>query len=874
MQGKVNKIIVVAMILPLLLSMSVNTVRARPPPRMVYVGWVHTDRIDKLGRATVNDWALTDYPWALSNINTFQPYFSMIHQEVDLDAGIIDPVQLYEYDLLIVSGHYDYALWPDQNEKLKSFVKCGGVLWIDNCGDDGLDIQNLFLPIDISDTKAGSPAPYLYVPSPLLSWRYDLTLSLTDVNNLGDNGPLPRQYLVTYDPGYKGIIAYVLGEVCTIVSKAGAYGKGMVIVTTQDILCGTEFSQTEDLEFATNLIDWSTTVSPSPRLNAGICVAGSEDTYVYAYDFKGSLLRQWGMTYPVVSVAMDNKGEYIAAGSRDPATNDGYLALFHRSGVGGWYKTLPVSTSFPGSNGKESKTVDVKYNAKNNCRVVAAAAGSYVYLFDENGNEIFQYTVREDHFFHIVRLSQDGSYLVCADLYSLYDGSVGTVYYFWDGGDGWDSTDGTPIWTYTPYPQIANWVAISGEGRYVSVAYGGHVCLLESPPWTPTLTILWDRQLYVYLYGQPVYIRVDMPCRGGGDVAVAIDDLQDPVAGAGVYYIDVTNTIHTPLSSVTGWNFYTVSCSMFGNGFMAVGSNFRSFPGVGNVEIWDTPNFLAPHGLAFNTPQHSVDITGLGHYGVAGDEGGTIHFFNGEGTEIWSNNAGGPVTSVAIQKMFPCEWPVLSVSILPPLQAAKLVGQSLKFNSTVAGGTAPYTYQWYLNNNPVFGATSNTWTFTPATAGTYVVYLNVTDNLGSIVKSGEASVTVAPQLIASMTPLSASILAGQSVNFASTVSGGYTPYSYQWCLNGNPVSGATSNTWTFTPTTIGIYYVRLKVTDAKANTAQSDTARITVATVPVGGYSIPIQVQTKAEPVLPYIALITTLTAIFTKLRPKTKRKR
>jgi hypothetical protein len=42
---------------------------------------------------------------------------------------------------------------------------------------------------------------------------------------------------------------------------------------------------------------------------------------------------------------------------------------------------------------------------------------------------------------------------------------------------------------------------------------------------------------------------------------------------------------------------------------------------------------------------------------------------------------------------------------------------------------------------------------------------------------------------------------------------------------------------------------------------------------PVGGYSFPIQVQTKAEPVIPYIALIATLTATLTKLRPRTKRK-
>jgi hypothetical protein len=112
------------------------------------------------------------------------------------------------------------------------------------------------------------------------------------------------------------------------------------------------------------------------------------------------------------------------------------------------------------------------------------------------------------------------------------------------------------------------------------------------------------------------------------------------------------------------------------------------------------------------------------------------------------------------------------------------------------------------------------------------------------------------------------------VTFTSTVTEGYTPYSYRWYLNGNRVSGATSASWAFTPTASGIYYIYLKVTDAKANTAQSETARIVVTIFPVGGYSIPIQVQTKADPLLPYITLIVTLTAIFTKLRPNTRRKR
>jgi PKD repeat protein len=93
------------------------------------------------------------------------------------------------------------------------------------------------------------------------------------------------------------------------------------------------------------------------------------------------------------------------------------------------------------------------------------------------------------------------------------------------------------------------------------------------------------------------------------------------------------------------------------------------------------------------------------------------------------------------------------------------------------------------------------------------------------------------------------------------------PYSYQWYLDGNPVSGATSASWTFTPTASGIYYVHLRVTDAKGNTTQSETARITVAIVPVGGYSFPIKVATKTEPVIPYIALIAILTMVFTTIK-------
>jgi parallel beta-helix repeat protein len=152
-------------------------------------------------------------------------------------------------------------------------------------------------------------------------------------------------------------------------------------------------------------------------------------------------------------------------------------------------------------------------------------------------------------------------------------------------------------------------------------------------------------------------------------------------------------------------------------------------------------------------------------------------------------------------------------------------------------------------------------------ANPYTVHMDSNYTLKAYFAPAPAPLTV------SISPTSASILVGQQLTFTSTVSGGTPPYAYQWYLDGEPFAGANSNSWTFKPTAPGIYYVFLKVTDAKGNTAQSDAARITVATVPVGGYSIPIQLPTTAKPVTIHIALLTIITAIFITIKQKTRRK-
>jgi hypothetical protein len=125
-------------------------------------------------------------------------------------------------------------------------------------------------------------------------------------------------------------------------------------------------------------------------------------------------------------------------------------------------------------------------------------------------------------------------------------------------------------------------------------------------------------------------------------------------------------------------------------------------------------------------------------------------------------------------------------------------------------------------------------------------------------------------LSSSIVPLSVSIHLGHSVIFTSTVTGGYLPYSYQWCLNGNPVSGATSSSWIFTPTTSGVHYISLEVIDDVGNTMQSETASVEVASVPVGGSSFYIRISETTELTTSCIAFLAILTAIFVKARRKT----
>jgi PKD repeat protein len=193
------------------------------------------------------------------------------------------------------------------------------------------------------------------------------------------------------------------------------------------------------------------------------------------------------------------------------------------------------------------------------------------------------------------------------------------------------------------------------------------------------------------------------------------------------------------------------------------------------------------------------------------------------------------------------------------------------------GEAGPANGWWYdattsvtLTAQTVSGYTFTYWDVNGISQGSGVNPITV--NMNGPYTATAHYTTAAPPLSVSITPMSASIILGQSVQFTSSVTGGTQPYEYQWYLGGVPVSGANGTSWTFTPTATGVYYVYLNVTDANNNTAKSGTARIEVSSVPVGGYSISL---TKQTPVLQLqTSIYTALIILFGTILSLTKRKR
>ena len=177
-------------------------------------------------------------------------------------------------------------------------------------------------------------------------------------------------------------------------------------------------------------------------------------------------------------------------------------------------------------------------------------------------------------------------------------------------------------------------------------------------------------------------------------------------------------------------------------------------------------------------------------------------------------------------------------------------------SSIVLSVTASYaaSYQWNLDGTPIPGATSSTYTISPAApvnAGNYTV--TVTNGAASVT-SAVATIAVGSQITSN--PVSVNILPTQTAVF-SVAAKGLSPFTYQWyqipsgSASGSAIPGATSNMYTTPPVDASYngaqYYAT--VTDSCGTTPLTSTSA--TLTVTAGNSSPTIIIQPVGESVAP-----------------------
>ena len=198
----------------------------------------------------------------------------------------------------------------------------------------------------------------------------------------------------------------------------------------------------------------------------------------------------------------------------------------------------------------------------------------------------------------------------------------------------------------------------------------------------------------------------------------------------------------------------------------------------------------------------------------------TTHAYSNPGTfmvVVTAQDSLGVTASKTVSEVINAQ-PTVSFTITP---TSPVVNQSVTLTATTAGGTNPFTFGWNFGDNS--SASGNVVNHTYSSAGSYIVTLTAKDANAQTVTSTQTLLVAQspPTTIFAVTP-SSGLTVGQLASFRASVSGGTSPYTFNWNFgDGTTASGNPVNHSFNMP---GTYTVTVTVADANAQTATATSS--------------------------------------------------